>query len=300
MLGRSKCEVLSCVDLKDTFYSLGLTDKARELCGILPYFGSTHYRYEVLPMGLSISPQVWITYIENILEGIPNRQFYITIMDDHLPHSLKSDHMVLFEHLLKVLITHGLKLSPRIVYNQTPVRKQMVNKTPISAAQAVSRKLVQKSVKLLNTPRSRSSSTTSTDTMPPVKLFPSNDTTNSTGNESLIIRQLKVPFPPVPKLPSQQALLPQKILLILTQWFSHAYGIHVTTASPTNHQSLMVEHGIKILANILIKHLTGLSENWPLYCKPAMLVYNSLQSPTKNAPGTPNETALEERIVETH
>ena len=38
MLGRSKCEVLSCVDLKDAFHSLGLTDKAKEFCGILPYF----------------------------------------------------------------------------------------------------------------------------------------------------------------------------------------------------------------------------------------------------------------------
>ena len=70
-LGRSKCEVLSCVDLKDAFHSLGLTDKAKEFCGILPYFSNAHYRYEVLPMGLSISPQVWITYIENLLEGFP-------------------------------------------------------------------------------------------------------------------------------------------------------------------------------------------------------------------------------------
>ena len=31
----------------------------------------------------------------------------------------------------------------------------------------------------------------------------------------------------------------------LCQWFLHSYGIHVTTASPTNHQSLMAEHGIK-------------------------------------------------------
>ena len=30
-----------------------------------------------------------------------------------------------------------------------------------------------------------------------------------------------------------------------TQWFLHTYGIHVTTASPTNHQSLMAEYGIK-------------------------------------------------------
>ena len=34
ILGRSRCEVLSCVDLKDTFHSLGLTDRAKEFCGI--------------------------------------------------------------------------------------------------------------------------------------------------------------------------------------------------------------------------------------------------------------------------
>ena len=113
MLGRSKCEVLSCVDLKDAFHSLCLTDKAKEFCGILPYFGSPHYRYEVLPMGLSISPQVWITYIENLLEGIPNRQSYIAIMDDLMLHGLKANHMQLFKQLLVSLILHGLKLSPR-------------------------------------------------------------------------------------------------------------------------------------------------------------------------------------------
>ena len=47
------------------------------------------------------------------LEGIPNRESYIAIMDDLLLHGLKSDHMALFEHLLKSLILHGLKLSPR-------------------------------------------------------------------------------------------------------------------------------------------------------------------------------------------
>ena len=52
----------------------------------------------------------------------------------------------------------------------------------------------------------------------------------------------------------------------LTQWILKPYGTHVTTASPTNHQILMVEHGIKSLANILMKHLTGLGDNWPLYC----------------------------------
>ena len=113
MLGRSKCEVLSCVDLKDAFHSLGLTDKAKEFCDIIPYFSSAHYRYEVLPMGLSISPQVWITYIENLLEGISKRDSYIAIMDDLMLHGLKDNHMDLFKNLLVLLIVHGLKLSPR-------------------------------------------------------------------------------------------------------------------------------------------------------------------------------------------
>ena len=64
-------------------------------------------------MGLSIRLQVWITYIENLLEGIPNRQSYIAIMDDLMLHGLKSDHLNLFEQLLVALISHGLKLSSR-------------------------------------------------------------------------------------------------------------------------------------------------------------------------------------------
>ena len=37
--------------------------------------------------------------------------------------------------------------------------------------------------------------------------------------------------------------------------------------------------GIKSLASILMKHLTDLGDNWPLYYKPAMLVYNSYATP---------------------
>ena len=52
----SCCEVMSCVDIKDAFHSIKLNEQSKEFCGILPYFGSTHYRYEVLPMGLSHKP----------------------------------------------------------------------------------------------------------------------------------------------------------------------------------------------------------------------------------------------------
>ena len=42
ILGHSQCEVMSCVDIKDAFYSICLNEKSKEFCGILPYFGSTH------------------------------------------------------------------------------------------------------------------------------------------------------------------------------------------------------------------------------------------------------------------
>ena len=113
MLGRAQCEVLSCVDLKEAFHSLPLTPEAKEFCGILPYFGSPHFRYEVLPMGLAISPQVWIDYIENILCGMADKQDYIAIMDDLLVHGLKDNHLDRLEALFKAMVKHGLKLSPK-------------------------------------------------------------------------------------------------------------------------------------------------------------------------------------------
>ena len=60
-------------------------------------------------MGLSISPQVWITYIGNLLEEIPNRQAYIAIMDDLMLHGLKSDHMQLFKQLPSISYFTWLK-----------------------------------------------------------------------------------------------------------------------------------------------------------------------------------------------
>ena len=76
----------------------------------------------------------------------------------------------------------------------------------------------------------------------------------------------------------------------------HTYGIHVTKASPTNHQSLMAEHGIKNLANIIMKHLTGLGDYWPQYCKATMLVYNSFATPNLDNL-SPFEVALGRKAV---
>ena len=101
------------MDLKEAFHSFPLIPEAKEFCGILPYFGSPHFRYEVLPVGLAISPQVWIDYIENILCGMANKTDYIAIMDDLLIHGFKGNHLDRLEALFQAMIKHGLKLSPK-------------------------------------------------------------------------------------------------------------------------------------------------------------------------------------------
>ena len=113
ILGDSQSDILTCVDLKDAFHSLKLTDKAKDFCGILPYFGSPHYRYKVIPMGLSISPCKWIEYINYVMENMTHKQNFIAIMDDLLIHNKKKHHMARIADLLKALLKHGLKLSPK-------------------------------------------------------------------------------------------------------------------------------------------------------------------------------------------
>ena len=110
ILGNSECEVVSCVDIKDAYHSLRLTEKSKEYCGILPYFGSPIYRYEVLPMGIACAPQIWMDYITLILE---DKKKYIAIMDDLLIHSTKMADWKLLEQLLKSMCRNGLRLSPK-------------------------------------------------------------------------------------------------------------------------------------------------------------------------------------------
>ena len=92
ILGNSECEVVSCVDIKDAYHSIRLTEKNKEYCGTLPYFGSPIYRYEVLPMRIACAPQIWMDYITLILTELEDKKKYIAIMDDLLIHSTKVAH----------------------------------------------------------------------------------------------------------------------------------------------------------------------------------------------------------------
>ena len=114
VLGNSKCEVLSVLDLKDAFHSLRLSEDSKRYCSILPYFGNVSYIYQRMPMGLNISPSIWQAYINAILECLQSRKYCEAIMDDLLLFTpTKKAHISKLEDLLKALLRNGLKISPK-------------------------------------------------------------------------------------------------------------------------------------------------------------------------------------------
>ena len=141
ILGNSECEVVSCVDIKDAYHSIRLTEMSKEYCGILPHFGSPIYRYEVLPMGIACAPQIWMDYKTLILNELEDKKKYIAIMDDLLIHSTKADHWKLLEQLLKSMCKNGLRLSPKkcqlfktnLIYmgNEFTITKRTMTITPL-------------------------------------------------------------------------------------------------------------------------------------------------------------------------
>ena len=141
ILGNSKCECLTCCDLKDAYHSIPLTKCSKEFCGILPYFGSPIYRYEVLPMGIACAPQIWMDYITMILNDLDQKSKFIAIMDNLLIHSTKQEHWGLVESLMKAMIKNGLQLSPKkcqffktnLTYmgNQFIIRNKTMTITPL-------------------------------------------------------------------------------------------------------------------------------------------------------------------------
>ena len=112
LLGGSKCEVLSVLDLKDAFHSLRLTESSKKYCGILPYFGSASFLYQRMPMGLNISPMVWQSYINAILSCLSSRKYCEAIMDNLLLFTPnKQMHFEKLTDLLRALCKNGLKIS---------------------------------------------------------------------------------------------------------------------------------------------------------------------------------------------
>ena len=114
LLGSSRCEVLSVLDLKDAFHSLGLNKNSKRYCGFPPYFDSTSYLYQRMPMGLNISPAIQQSYINMILDCLQSRKYCEAIIDDLLLFTpSKTAHFAKLEDLLKALHKNRLKISPK-------------------------------------------------------------------------------------------------------------------------------------------------------------------------------------------
>ena len=114
VVGSSKCKVLLVLDLKDAFHSLRLSENSKRYCGILPYFGSSSYLYQRMPMGLNISPSIRQSYINANLDCLQSRKYCEVIMDYLLLFTpSKETHMNKLEDLLKALLKNGMKVSPK-------------------------------------------------------------------------------------------------------------------------------------------------------------------------------------------
>ena len=110
VLGNSKCKVLSVLDLKDAFHSLRLSEESKRYCGILPYFGSASHIYQRMPMRFNISPSIWQSYINAILECLQSKKHCEAIMDGLLLFTpSKKAHMAKLEDILKALLKTVLK-----------------------------------------------------------------------------------------------------------------------------------------------------------------------------------------------
>ena len=108
VLGNSKCKVLSVLDLKDAFHLVRLLEEAKKYYHIL----EAHHIYQRMPMGLNISPSIWQSYINAILDCLETRKHCKAIMDDLLLFTpTKKAHMAKLEDLLKALLKNRLKIS---------------------------------------------------------------------------------------------------------------------------------------------------------------------------------------------
>ena len=119
VLGNLKCEVLSILDLKDAFHSLRLSENSRKYCGILLHFGSSSYLYQMMPMGLNISPSIWQSYINAILDCLQSKKYCEAIMDKLILFTpSKESHINKLEDILSALLkklTEGITQEMSII-----------------------------------------------------------------------------------------------------------------------------------------------------------------------------------------
>ena len=80
--------------------------------------------------------------------------------------------------------------------------------------------------------------------------------------------------------------------------FTEQLNIKMIFVSTTNHKSLLAEHGIKNLSNLLVKHLTEVW-SWPDCLPYVMLCYNAYSRPNLDNMN-PHELGFEHKAMISH
>ena len=102
------------IDLRDAFHTLRLALSSQKYCGITPYYGSPTYHYLRMGMGMSVSPQIWLQFVDLVFQDdlIKHKQNFDVIIDDTFIHSTAEEHVDNLVDLFKVLRKYILKISP--------------------------------------------------------------------------------------------------------------------------------------------------------------------------------------------
>ena len=111
VLGSSRCEVLSVLDVKDAFHSSRLGRIQNYIVELYDILVALHI-YQGMPMGLNISPSIMQSYINAILDCLQSRKYCEAIMDNLLLFTPTMKlHIAKLENLLTALLKNGLKIS---------------------------------------------------------------------------------------------------------------------------------------------------------------------------------------------
>ena len=106
---RTGYKFLTKLDISMQYYTFELSEQAKNLCVIATPFGL--YRYNRLPMGLSISPDAAQEIMERVLSAVKDIEIYI---DDIACFSNSwEDHVALLDQVLTILEKHNFTINPR-------------------------------------------------------------------------------------------------------------------------------------------------------------------------------------------
>ena len=115
VLGSSRFEVLSVLDLKDAFHSLRLSENSSKYCGILPYFGSSSYLYQRDANGIKYFT-IHMAVLHKCYFRLSTKQKVLQSNNGHdliLFTPSKESHINKLEDILNALLKNGLKISPK-------------------------------------------------------------------------------------------------------------------------------------------------------------------------------------------